>query len=182
MSFFNSMNTSASGLTAQGIRLDIIAQNIANAETTRTSTGGPYMRQAVIFEERGHQFGGFAGVFASLMNPISLSTTPLGNRPPIALGLSPIGGAGRTTMGGVPFDASTGVRVRNIISDPAPGPRVFDPGHPDADEYGYVARPNVNIVAEMTNMISASRSYEANITAMNVTRAMINRTMEISGR
>lgn len=178
MSFFNSMNTSASGLTAQGVRLDIIAQNIANADTTRTAEGGPYRRQAVIFEERNTPFGGFAGMFASIMNP-TLSTTPIGTRPPVT-GLSTIG---RTvTLGGVPFNASTGVRVNSIVSDDTPGPMVFDPSHPDADEYGYVARPNVNIVAEMTNMISASRSYEANITSMNVTRAMINRTMEISGR
>jgi len=176
------MNTSASGLTAQSVRLDIIAQNIANVDTTRAAHGGPYMRQTVIFEERGHQMGGFAGVFEALTNPASLSTSPLGTRPPFALGLSPLSMGNVVTAGGVPFDASTGVRVRNIVPDTTPGPRVFDPTHPDADVYGYVSRPNVNIVMEMTNMISASRAYEANMTSINVTRSMINRTMEMSGR
>ncbi|MCL2171379.1 MAG: flagellar basal body rod protein FlgC [Defluviitaleaceae bacterium] len=182
MSFFNSFNTAASGLTAQGVRMDVIQQNIANIETTRTAAGGPYQRQAVIFEERGAEFGGFRGIFNEILRPPSITQTPLGERPPIRLGLTPIGGRNVQTMGGVPFEASSGVRVRNIISDPTPGPRSFDPTHPDADEYGYVNRPNVNIVAEMTNMISASRSYEANMTSINVTRAMINRTLELSGR
>jgi len=152
MSFFNSMNVSASGLTAQRMRMDILSSNLANVETTRTPDGGPFRRRTVIFEER--QPGGRSGSFAAMFDRV---------------------------MGRVPA-RGTGVRVHSIVEDPTPGPRVFDPGHPDADAYGYVERPNVNIVAEMTNMISASRAYEANITAMNVTRAMINRTMEIAGR
>jgi len=75
-----------------------------------------------------------------------------------------------------------GVRVHSILEDPSDGPRVYDPGHPDADAYGYVMRPNVNVIAEMVNMISASRSYEANMTAWSVTQSMMNRTLEISGR
>ena len=151
MSFFNSMNISASGLTAQRMRMDILSSNLANVETTRTPDGGPFRRRAVIFEER--QPGGrsnFAAIFDRVM--------------------------GRTPARG------TGVRVHSIVEDPTPGPRVFDPGHPDADADGYLERPNVNIVAEMTNMISASRAYEANITAINATRAMMNRTLELSGR
>ena len=182
MSFFNSFNTSASGLAAQGVRLDIIAQNIANVDTTRTADGGPYRRQAVVFEERGRDFQGFRSVFSNVLQPPTLTTTPLGTLNPIQLGLIPLGGTNITTIGGMPFDASTGVRVRGIVPDMTPGPMVFDPDHPDADENGYVHRPNVNIVAEMTNMISASRSYEANMTSINVTRAMINRTLELSGR
>ena len=75
-----------------------------------------------------------------------------------------------------------GVRVHSIMEDPSDGPRVYDPGHPDADAYGYVMRPNVNVIAEMVNMISASRSYEANMTAWGVTQSMMNRTLEMSGR
>lgn len=149
MSFFNSMNVSASGLTAQRTRMDILASNLANIDTTRTPEGGPFRRRTVIFEEMQPQGQSFASFF---------------NR---AVGQAP---AGR------------GVRIHSIVEDPTPGPRVFDPGHPDADAEGYVMRPNVNIITEMVNMISASRSYEANITSINVTRAMMNRTLEISGR
>lgn len=72
-----------------------------------------------------------------------------------------------------------GVRVSRIIEDDTPGSRVYEPGHPDADDEGYVTMPNVNIVTEMVNMISASRSYEANVTAINTTKTMINKTFEI---
>jgi len=75
-----------------------------------------------------------------------------------------------------------GVRVHSIMEDPSDGPRVYDPGHPDADEYGYVSRPNVNVIAEMVNMISASRSYEANMTAWSVTQNMMQRTLDMSSR
>lgn len=150
MSFFNSMNISASGLTAQRARMDIHAQNLANADTTRTAEGGPYMRRVVVFEERHDR--------------AEQSFNAIFNR---AMGRQPGG---------------QGVRIHSIITDDAPGPQVFDPGHPDADANGFVSRPNVNIINEMVNMISASRSYEANITSMNITRAMMNRTLEISGR
>ena len=75
-----------------------------------------------------------------------------------------------------------GVRVHSIMEDPSDGPKTYDPGHPDADADGYVLRPNVNVIAEMVNMISASRSYEANMTAWSVTQSMMNRTLEMSGR
>jgi flagellar basal-body rod protein FlgC len=75
-----------------------------------------------------------------------------------------------------------GVRVHSIMEDPSDGPRVYEPGHPDADADGYVMRPNVNVIAEMVNMISASRSYEANMTAWSTTQSMMQRTLEIGGR
>ena len=150
MSFFNALNTSASGMSAQRIRMDVLAMNVANVETTRTPEGGPYMRRAVIFEE---------------MRPSSFNAI-LAN----AMGQTPPSGVGN------------GVRVREIFTDETPGPMVYDPGHPDANEEGYVLRPNVNMVMEMVNMISASRSYEANVTAWGVTQTMIQRTFELSQR
>lgn len=145
MSLFNSMNVSASGLTAQRLRMDVISQNIANVNTTRTAHGTPYKRQTVIFEE-------------AQASPFSVHLDNAISSEPLA----------------------RGVRVSGIVADQTPGNMVYDPNHPHADENGYVEMPNVNIVEEMVNMISASRSYEANITAINVTRSMIAKTLEIS--
>ena len=147
MGFFNSVRIASTGLTAQRLRMDTIAENIANAQTTRTADGGPFRRRTVIFEEMAdhNRFG------------ILVSRQ-----------LERQGG---------------GVRVRAVAEDFSPGPLVFDPTHPDANEEGYVMMPNINIVEEMVNMISASRSYEANITAMTNLRHITQRTLDIgSGR
>ena len=145
MSLFNTLNVSSSGLTAQQLRMDVISQNIANVDTTRTETGEAYKRKTVLFQERSNKYS-----FSDYFNE-SVSRTNSGN----------------------------GVRVTKIVEDQTPGARVYEPGHPDADEDGYVTKPNVNIVEEMVNMISASRSYEANVTAISNTKAMIARTLEI---
>jgi len=150
MGFFNTMNISASGLTAQRLRMDTIAENIANVNTTRTADGGPYQRKTVIFEE-------------------------MRDNDPFSLVFTNIFGNG----GSVPAPQGMGVRVVEVVEDESPGLLQFNPTHPDADEEGYVRMPNVNIVEEMVNMIATSRSYEANITAMGVARTMTNRTLEI---
>ncbi|MCL2416279.1 MAG: flagellar basal body protein, partial [Defluviitaleaceae bacterium] len=145
MSFFNTMNTSASGLTAQSVRMDTIAQNIANADTTRTATGDPYRRSMVIFEER---TADFQTTFMSMLRPAAIREEISNN---ITNSIAPTSNAAvannRNTQGisssaGQMFLSSNGVRVRNIISDQTPGPRTFEPSHPDADEEGYVTRPN----------------------------------------
>ena len=145
MSFFNALNTSASGLSAQRLRMDVLSQNLANVNTTRTETGGPYRRKGVLFEAK-KEPRDFSEYF-----DISLHK----------------------------YDAGQGVRVTQVFDDPTPGPLVYEPGHPDADANGYVRMPNVNVVEEMVNLISASRSYEANITSMNTTKAMIAKILEI---
>lgn len=145
MSFFSAMDISASGLTAQRLRLDIIANNLANAETTRTDAGGPYRRQVPVFEVRQPE-----DTFAALLGR--------------ATGIDGTGG---------------GVRVARIDEDASPFRLKYDPGHPDADAQGYVQLPNVNSVTEMVDMISATRAYEANITAINSAKAMIARALEI---
>ena len=148
MSFFGTMNIAATGLTAQRTRMDTIAENLANANTTRTADGGPYQRKTVIFEEIRR-----ADPFSIVFNTF--------------LGLD------------MPAHQGTGVRVARIVRDDSLGPLVFDPSHPDANEDGYVRMPNINIVEEMVNMISATRSYEANITAMTNARHLTQRTLEI---
>lgn len=133
MSLFNSMNISASGLTAQRLRLDTIASNLANIETTRTNEGTPYRRQVPIFREIFDHYNGI----------------------------------------------SKGVEVVAIVRDNSPFRMVYDPGHPDANQEGYVLYPNVNPVVEMTDMISATRSYEANLSLIASAKSMFLKALEI---
>ncbi len=146
MSLLGSLNTSATALTAQTLRMDVISENIANMNTTRTEDGGAYKRKTVVFEE-------------------------VGESRPFSQYFNESYGAGSN---------GKGVEVSQILTDSSDGALVYDPTHPDADEDGYVEQANVNVVQEMTDMISASRSYEANVTAMNATKAMITKTLEIS--
>jgi len=144
MGIFSSMDISASGLTAQRLRMDVISNNIANVNTTRTEEGGPYRRQRVIFQERKRDV-----TFKDLLEGSFLK------------------------------QLGAGVRVVAIEEDQSPFKLVYDPSHPDADDNGYVRMPNVNIVTEMVDMISATRSYEANVTAINAAKSMINKALEI---
>jgi len=137
MGVFGSLSISASGLTAERLRMDVISQNLANANTTRTESGGPYRRQVPVFVPHRIENGRGRGL------------------------------------------AGYGVRVAGIVAQPGPGRMVYDPEHPDADERGYVEYPNVNVVTEMVDMISASRAYEANVTALNAVKAMANKALEI---
>ncbi len=145
MGMFRSIDISSSGLTAQRMRMDLIANNIANVNSTRTQAGGAYRRQMPIFQARENRDFAYA-----LQN----STF------------------GRNTAGG-------GVRVARIVEDPSPLLTVYDPNHPDADANGYVQMPNVNIVNEMVDMISATRAYEANATSVDSAKKMFSRALEI---
>ena len=147
MSFFDSMNVSATGMTAQRLRMDTISQNIANVNTTKGDDGQAYRRKTVVFQEinDGKNFRSHLNRYMQKGNQAT----------------------------------SGGVKVRQIIEDNSPLTQVYDPFHPDANEEGYVEMPNVNVVEEMTNLISANRSYEANITAFNATKAMAAKALEI---
>lgn len=145
MSVFNAMNMSATGMTAQRLRMDTISQNIANINTTRTDSGGPYRRKIPIFEE---------------LKPENRFDYILKNH------------LGEYTNVG-------GVKVSRIVEDKAPFISQYDPTHPDANEEGYVLLPNVNTIEEMTNLISSNRSYEANVTAFNSSKAMLSKALEI---
>lgn len=144
MSLLNSFNISASGMTAQSTRMDIIAQNIANVNTTRDENGNVYRRQTVVFAEKDT---------TSFSEVLMKSSGTQGS----------------------------GVKIAKIASDTESELRkVYDPTHPDADEDGYVSYPNVNTVQEMTDLIDASRSYEANVTAFNATKNMAMKAMDLS--
>jgi flagellar basal-body rod protein FlgC len=144
MGFLDSINISASALTAEKLRMDIISKNIANANTTRTANGTPYRRQVVVFENAGNNIP-----FSQYLNDASKAM--IGN----------------------------GVKVKGIAEDQSPFKMQYDPGNPDADKDGYVKMPNVDVMTEMVNMITASRAYEANVTAINSAKSMAMKALEI---
>ena len=162
---FSNLDISASGLSAQRVRQNAISANLANAETTRTEDGGPYRRQFVVFEADSDK-----------------NDTRLLNEEPALQGKV-------TAQNHLPIPASNyprdkrffgnGVRVSEIREDSRPPKMVYNPSHPDADANGYVAMPNINVVEEMTDMIAATRAYEANATAFNATKAMISQVIQL---
>jgi flagellar basal-body rod protein FlgC len=146
MGLFQSYDICASGMTAQRFRMDTIAQNIANLNTTRTENGEPYRRKIVTFQEK-------------RLNPVAFNDT--------------LESYQRAFKG-------NGVRVTNVYQDTSTDfIMAYDPSHPDADENGYVRYPNVNTVEEMTNLIDSSRAYEANVTAFNAIKSMVQSGISI---
>jgi flagellar basal-body rod protein FlgC len=139
---FSIFKITSSALTAQRLRMDVLSNNVANAETTRTEAGGPFQRQLVVFT---------AGQIEEGVAPAAVRAQ----------------------------HANEGVRVSEIITDDTPGHRAYDPTHPDADEDGFVTYPNVNIATEMTDMLSATRSYEANVTVFNSLKTMVSKALDI---
>lgn len=142
---FDSFNISASGMTAQRFRMDLIADNIANVDTTRTEEGGPYRRKMPVFRERG--------------------SSPFKNMLKNHTSINPGGG--------------NGVEVSAVVKDNTPFKMIYNPAHPDSNQDGYLAMPNVDITTEMVDMIDASRAYEANVTALNSFKSMAMKALEI---
>ncbi|MFB1081116.1 flagellar basal body rod protein FlgC [Jeotgalibacillus sp. JSM ZJ347] len=149
MTMFHSMNTTASALTAQRLRMDVISSNMANVDTTRaTFENGewqPYKRKAVVLKPQGENFSSFLN-----------------------------------TAINKPSKAGEGVTVSRIIEDnETPGELLYDPEHPDANEEGYVEMPNVDPLREMVDLMSATRSYEGNVTVFNANKSMMMQALQI---
>lgn len=162
---FSGLQISASGMRAQRIRQNAISSNLANAETTRTEDGGPYKRQFVVFTADSDRrdvriLNQEVPLSGEMTNPNHLQIPP----------------------SDFPRDErffGNGVNVAEIREDSRPPRMEYNPSHPDADEKGYVAMPNVNVVEEMTDMIAATRAYEANVTAFNATKSMLSQGLQI---
>ncbi|QAT41989.1 flagellar basal body rod protein FlgC [Aminipila luticellarii] len=154
MSFLNSMNISASALTAQRQRLDIISENVANIDTTRTEAGGPYRRKMVVFEDKAGDVS-----FKDSLNQAILEKDEDGKM--------------------IRRDYSPGVRVSGIIEDQSDFKTEYNPEHPDADANGYVRLPNVNMLEETIDSMAATRSYQANVTVLNAVKMMAQKALEI---
>jgi len=170
MNLFGVMDISASALQAERVRAEVVAANMANAETTRTADGGPYRRQHVVFEaSNGDGFASTllsnssAGVATSLLGTSS-ATLGLGNG--LASGLGSSAAAG-------------GVGVAGIVSDDSAPLERYDPQHPDAAANGYVAYPDINPLTEMVDLMGANRSYGLNATAVQAEKGMITASLDI---
>jgi flagellar basal-body rod protein FlgC len=150
MSFFSSLSISGSGLTAEQTRMDLISDNIANVDTLQTAEGGPYKREEAIF------------------TPISPTENGVPQAPNVP-----------TPFGGVSQPQADGVMVSFIATDNSTGRLVFDPTNPLANQSGYVTYPNVNLVTEVSDMMGATRAYQANVTALNATKTMAAKALEI---
>lgn|SRR5690625_248283 len=162
---FRGLAIPASGLSAQRQRIDVITSNIANAETTRTPEGGPYRRRVVELQPRqSDPQGEFLGMGVMPVEGMPTPPRPVLPTPGHLLG-SP--------------EALGGVEVTDIVEDETEGPLVYDPGHPDADETGYVQYPNVNITDEMVHLLEARRLYEANATVFEAVKSILRRSIEI---
>ena len=144
MSLFNALSVSASGMSAERTRAQILVENIANADTTRTAEGGPYRRQDVVFQSEQVDTS-FSSLFSSSMAE----------------------GAGN------------GVGISEVVQDTSEPDRRYLPGHPDADKDGYVAFPKVNPAEDMVDLLGASRSYQANISAISAVKDMIQRSIDL---
>lgn len=181
---FRSMAIAASGLSAQRQRLETIASNLANAETTRTEDGTPYKRQVAVLQAASAE----SQLFGAMMPPQMGGTVPnpvrpFGSRAFEVPALSATSAAvGDTSAIRIPLtndDGLHGVRVAGIAQDQTEGPLVYDPGHPDADQNGYVRYPNVRVTDEMIDMLDARRIYEANATVFQSAKAMLKKALEI---
>jgi flagellar basal-body rod protein FlgC len=145
VSLFGGLEISASALTAQRLRMDVTAENLANAQTTRGADGQPYRRKEVVLQQIPQ--GGFGAQLSAAM------------------------GVGSARAGGV--------EVAGIVQDQTAGKMVYDPGNPDANAQGYVQMPNGDTVTEMTDLIDSSRAYEANVTAMQASKQMFAKTLDL---
>lgn len=142
MSLFSALSVGASGMAAQRARAELLVENLANAETTRTPEGGPYRRKDVVFES------------ASVASPFS-------------------------SVFAMQIDAPTGVAVSDIITDNSEPERRYLPGHPDADQDGYVAFPKMNPAEDMVDLMGSARAYDANVAAIGAIKDMIQRSIDL---
>jgi len=173
MNLFGVMDVSASALQAERVRAEVVAVNMANAETTRTPEGGPYQRQHVIFESAGDgSFGSSflqqAGLFET---QAPLGTSLPGNAKRLGLLRAGLGNA----SAGV-----EGVQVKGVISDSSEPLRRYEPGHPDADAQGFVSFPDINPLTEMVDLMGATRSYGMNASAIQAEKSMIVSALDLA--
>lgn len=164
MNLFGLMETSGSAMQAERMRAEVVATNMANAETTRTADGGAYHRQHVVFAANESDSGMVPDFSLAMNGAIGSPTMP--QMPPLPFA----GDAG---------EPSGGVHIAQVIQDPAPPLRRYDPGHPDAGPDGYVEYPDINPLTEMVDLMGATRAYGLNGSAVQAEKGMIGSALEI---
>lgn len=155
---FRGLDIASSGLSAQRRRIEVVAENIANAETTRTPEGGAYRRKVVALAPGDVREPGFSGAIVAGELPVAIQPGELPSQS---------------------VDGQQGVVVTGVEEDLTEGPLVYDPSHPDADQDGYVRYPNVRVTDEIVTMMEARRLYEANATVFDAVKNMLRRAAEI---
>ena len=163
MNLFSSLNISASGLSVQRRRMESISKNLANVETTRTDEGGPYRKERVVIGEIKQK-----SMFRNILNRLQT-------------------GLKRTNFhhlkSSIPQKQTemitAGAEIEGVLYDETPPRTTFDPEHPDADENGYVELPNINVITEMVDLISATRAYEANLSVIDAEKKIVQKSLEI---
>jgi flagellar basal-body rod protein FlgC len=173
MNLFGVMDVSGSALRAERVRAEVVASNMANAETTRTPEGGPYQRHHVVFEAEGG--GSFQESLVNHMNDGSSGTVGSGFKNSLAGGLGMDMGDDPTATNGAPG----GVGVAGVISDASAPLMRYDPQHPDAEPDGFVAYPDINPLTEMVDLMGATRSYGMNASAITAEKGMVSASLDI---
>jgi len=163
MNLFGMMDTSGSAMQAERMRAEVVAANMANAETTRTAQGGPYHRQEVVFAAN----RGDPNFFESI------AEASAGGAPPAAAPLPTLALPGEATV-------APGVHISAVVEDPSPPLKRYDPGHPDAGPDGYVSYPDINPLTEMVDLMGATRAYGLNGAAVQAEKGMITSALEIA--
>ena len=169
MNLFAMIDQSGKAMQAERMRAEVVAANMANAETTRTENGTPYHRQHVIFAtDSGNE--GFAGQLSSQFADTQQA------------GLSLSGSSLGSTFGTAlePGNVAPGVRIAGVVEDKAPPLRRYDPSHPDADAEGYVSYPDINPLTEMVDLMGATRAYGLNASAVQAEKSMVSSALEIA--
>ena len=184
MNLFGMMETSGLAMEAERMRAEVVAANMANAETTRTAQGGPYRRQEVVFAANGGDADFLDSMNDSINNSMNPSTANTGagsmgagvitadaTGAPALPPLLPLPGAS---------NVAPGVHISQVVEDPSPPLKRYDPGHPDAGPDGYVAYPDINPLTEMVDLMGATRAYGLNGSAVQAEKGMITSALEIA--
>jgi len=165
MGLFDAIEIAGSGLSAERVRMDVTAENLANAQTTKAANGQPYQRQEVELQQTGTPASNFEASLSEALGPEGQAA----RAPSVAA----------AAAAPLTHPPAGGVQVTGIVADKTPDQLVYDPGNPEADAQGYVRMPNVNTVTEMVDLISESRSYQSDVTAMQTAKSMFTATLGI---
>ncbi len=166
MGLFDAIEIAGSGLSAERVRMDVTSENLANAQTTKAANGQPYQRQEVELQQTGTPSSNFEATLSEALAPSAAAA-------------GPAAGSMAADGGALTHPPAGGVEVAGIVADKTPDQVVYDPGNPEANAQGYVKMPNVNTVTEMVDLISESRSYQSDVTAMQTAKSMFTATLGI---